>query len=97
LGFGVGWFVSNSALGFMIFGLLTGNADKIGFYFLIYVVVESHNILCDAVRNRQIDESEGRVRKILVSAIRSIIISKFFFILVVTLSFILLYFMFLSV
>jgi cellulose synthase/poly-beta-1,6-N-acetylglucosamine synthase-like glycosyltransferase/peptidoglycan/xylan/chitin deacetylase (PgdA/CDA1 family) len=26
---------------FMIFGLLTGNADKIGFYFLIYVIVDA--------------------------------------------------------
>jgi hypothetical protein len=26
---------------FMIIGLMTGNADKIGFYFLIYVIVDS--------------------------------------------------------
>jgi cellulose synthase/poly-beta-1,6-N-acetylglucosamine synthase-like glycosyltransferase len=26
---------------FMVFGLLTGNADKIGFYFLIYVIVDA--------------------------------------------------------
>ena len=26
---------------FMFFGLITGNADKIGFYFLIYVIVDA--------------------------------------------------------
>ena len=26
---------------FMLIGLMTGNADKIGFYFLIYVIVDS--------------------------------------------------------
>ncbi len=67
------------------------------FYLLKYIAVESKDVLCDAIRNRQIDESEGRFRKVLVGAIRSIIISKFFFIFVISMSFILLYFMFLSV
>ena len=67
------------------------------FYLLKYIVVESKNVVCDAVRNRQIDESDGRFRKILVSTIRSIIASKVFFIFTISASFILLYFMFLTV
>ncbi len=67
------------------------------FYFLKYIILEFKNILCDAIRNRQIDESEGRFKKVLVGIMRSIITSKFFFVFVISISFVFLYFMFLSV
>lgn len=73
---------------------------KVLFYvysFLKYIILGMKNVVCDAVRNRQIDESEGRFKKVLVSIVRSIITSKLFFVFVIATSFVCLYFMFLSV